>query len=359
MKDHLAPLVSYAPQRVWNAFVQHTGTGVYGSHSWSNLHLAHGVFDWDYFDQIVNQIIANGHTDIFYTFGYTPAWVTGGTLLAEWGNFVAAIVAHSAGRVKVWGLWNEPGGNTTPMADATLASMAAIAYPIINAAGQLLTSPEYHDNASGNLTVFLNGDGGAYFDIMATHLYDVPDPDLSVTSNGMHAIIDSYIALRVAFGLTGKPWWNTEFNELGLSAFGGTEAQNQRDFISQVYPLLWAKGIDRNYWYGWDTAPDYGQLWDGAVGKNVAGVAHDTVRGWLLGKTASAWQRSGSAQWVDLVGPSGYVGRIVWQFKGTSTYTIPAGAWTRKSLVDGSTAVIAGGTTSITIGQTAILIDNQ
>lgn len=359
--DTPVPAVQFSFQRIWDSYIQSPTTLLYKGASWADSHTAAGTFEWSYFDGIMALVAARGKAPIIYTFGYKPSWVTeGANFNTQFAAFVDAILVRAAGRIKVWGLWNEPNttGGPNERDAASLYAMAQIAYPKIKAAvpGAVILSPEYQGNGVGELTSFLALGGGNYFDVLGLHLYTQSDPDALASAGGTQAIITGHKAALATYGLSSKAIWNTEFSEHGYSSFGGTSAENERDYLSQNLPLHWASGIDRDGWYASDSDTT-GRLQTGST-KNVAGAAWDVVRGWMVGKVLGAPVTSGKTIYIPVTGQNGYVGRIVWNYKADATYTVAAGAFTRLTMADGNQYAIGGTETIIPIGNTAVLIDN-
>ena len=132
------PSVPLGTIRLWN-----TGT------NWNDLEPSRDTYDWSNLDHYIG--LAQSHdVDLLYTFGGTAQWAASGassqckyntgscyppTNIQDWDNFVTAVVAHSAGRIKYWEIWNE--ANLPPYWTGdipTLIVMAQHAYKIIKTA---------------------------------------------------------------------------------------------------------------------------------------------------------------------------------------------------------------------------------
>lgn len=351
--------VSYSGRRSWDGYALSADTGTVKGLSWTGNNPSDGVYHWDNFDKYRADLISEGREGV-YTFGNKPAWVSDEP--TSFGTYVTAIVARAAGQgFRIWELWNEPNAGVNARTGAQIAALAAIAYPIIKAAdpGATVLSPAPNGNGSGWFSDFLAAGGNAHFDVVALHLYCDPGPGVAAASGGLNATINSYKALLATNGIQ-KPVWCTEFSEHGYWFTGDdiTRPEDERDYIGQMLPYLWGHGIARVYWYAWDGGEVTGTLWTGVgSNRNVAGVAWDEMRGWLRGA-----RRIGSVGFNGDVGSlrlirSGYEARIVWHYKGSSDFTIPAGTYTRYRDLAGNVTAIDGATTTVPITNSAILIE--
>jgi hypothetical protein len=356
------PSVRFTGLRLWDSWGYNPIDRAYVGISWTNLHTGPGQYNWALFDSLVDKVATQGHKG-FYTFGYAPPWLTGGNTrppttpeqLARWEEFVAAVVERAAGRIKIWGMWNEPNGSTfysgTP---AQLAEMAKRAYPIIKRIDPtaIITTPEVQGNGSGWLAEYFKAGGGAYADVVAFHQYGYPDWR-AATSGGALQAIAAYKAARDQAGLSRLPLWNTEFSSHTWAD------SSDKDFIGKAYPLYWAAGVDRNYWYQWENNQGYGRLWEeGQV--NAAGIAFEQVRRWLTGAVMSGPVTvSGSVYSVDISRPDGYQGKIVWHDHGNSNFPVHAGKYVRSRNLGGGSQSIAANSTSVPISNSAILLETK
>ena len=351
-RDNPAPTINYAGLRTWDNWAYSDDIADYGFLNWSTIHVAGGVFHWDVFDKRRADLISQGKVGV-YTFGGVPGWVADQS--AAFSSFVTAIVARAAGQgFRIWELWNEPNAGANAISAATAAAFAAIAYPIIKAADPdaVVLSPAPQGNGAGWFGDFLEAGGAAHYDVTALHLYCDTDPDALAAAGGLRAIMANYAAI-----LPDKPIWCSEFSEHGYWFDDLTPANNERDYIGQMLPQLWALGVDRAYWYAWD-GDVTGRLWTGAgSNRNVAGDAWNEVRSWMLGA-----RRTSHIEWSGDVGVlnisrTGYSAKIAWHYKGTSDLTIPAGVYTRYRDLAGNVTAIGGAATTAPLTNSAIIIE--
>jgi hypothetical protein len=118
--------------------------------SWNDLEPSKGVYSWSILDGYL--ALAQKHNvDALYTFGQTAEWAASGSSsqcvygpgscfpplnIQDWDDFVTAVVAHSAGKIKYWVIWNETNYTRFWMGNLpTLVTMAQHAYKIIQWSG--------------------------------------------------------------------------------------------------------------------------------------------------------------------------------------------------------------------------------
>ena len=82
--------------------------------NWWMMAPARGVYDWARTDAVVDEARARG-LHLYATLAYTPGWANGGqgpntppVDPQDWYAFVFTTVSRYRGRVRHWGLWNEP-----------------------------------------------------------------------------------------------------------------------------------------------------------------------------------------------------------------------------------------------------------
>jgi len=244
--------------------------------TWAEVHTADGVFDFTLMDIIVNFAVANG-MEIIYTMGQAPIWATGGTQQQNWNpynsrppldnrywtDYVTAVATRYLGKIKNYEIWNEP--NWTGFWTGTTAQMVTLtqlAYGCVKAVDPtaLVLSPAY-DTAAGisAFDAFLAAGGGAYFDVVACHLYTTGGPP-----ENMIPIAQQYRATAYKYGLSAKPIWCTEVGWLSATSAdtglplgvvrGSDNVRGCTDIMSnkqsaayamRMYMACWVAGLDR------------------------------------------------------------------------------------------------------------------
>lgn len=328
--------------------------------SWASLHRAPNTFAWESLDALVEKAGRRG-VEIVYTFGYVPPWassqpagacetVTPGTCyppdLSAWRDFVNAIVARYGDRIRYWELWNEPNAkNFWSGHPEDLAAMAEIAYPIIKAAGGTVLSPAPQGmNSDRWLQQYFRAGGHRYTDVVSFHGYLHGPPELIVT------LTRKIAAITQEYGLGNKPLWDTE-HSWGNSTwpFGDTQ-ENQSVWLARFILLSAASGIDRSFWYMWDSA-EWGTLFDRKRRVCLKPArAYREIHSWLVG-TTPACSVSGGIYRCTLLGGSG--GVVMWRDAGASQTRVDPHLRSARNLWGEEVPVING---EIELGQSPILL---
>jgi polysaccharide biosynthesis protein PslG len=356
------PAVSFGTLRTWDQW-----PGV----AWANINTARGVYNWTQLDIVVNAAVGHG-ADIVYTFGYTPLWAAASsaappTNMQDWKDFVAAITARYAGRIKYWELWNEP--NVPSFWSGTTAQMVAMAqaaYPIIKAAGGTVLSPSPQDwNGDAWLNGYLAAGGGAYADILAFHSYfwDRAPEDVIAFANKMKAVANNH-------GLGAKPFWDTEHSwGEWWWLFGGPSSADhdkQSAYLARKLVLSFSHGvIERSFWYLFDSyqgQAQWGALFD-ATSKTLLkpGVAYREVHAWMVGATMEPCVLSVSIYQCRLTRADGYSALIVWAASANPSFTVPFTVpvkYVRYKTLDAKAVNISSGAV-LTLGMKPILLEAQ
>jgi polysaccharide biosynthesis protein PslG len=348
------PSVQFGSIRLWD-----TGT------TWNDLEPTKNVYDWTTLDQYL-ALAETNHDDVLYTFGGTAQWAAAGTgsqcvyntgscyppaNIQDWDQFVSAVVAHSAGKIKYWEIWNEanlPGfysGDT-----ATLVLLAQHAYQIIKAANPnyVVLCPSSSGAAllvEAYLNTYFAAGGAAYTDAVAFHGYvgSIPEGIL---------YLETKIQLAMAAnGLAGKPLWDTE-GGWGLDTTL-TNPDLGPGYMAKEYLLQASSGVARAYWYEWNS-PTWGTLWTTTGGIQPSGVAYGELYKWIEGATMnnSCVMATNSTWTCTLTRPGGYQALAVWNQATTMSYT-PASEYKFYNDLAGNTHPITG---AVTIGYTPILL---
>jgi hypothetical protein len=237
--------------------------------AWGSIHTGPSTCEWGHFDAVLDLLATKGiaGANTMYTFGYTPTWsnTVGNTALppddlAVWEEFVWEIVSRAAGRIKIWGLWNEP--NAWPQGDGVywkttaeaLAELGFRAYSIIKKVDPtaIVVSPEGQGNCGGWMGDYWAAGGADCCDVVGVHYYDVAN---------FQAFHDSVKANMALYGVS-KPIWHTEF---GFET--GADVSNTA-YLTKQYVLSAANGMKRVIWYSPDDSA-FGTMWTEAGGLNV------------------------------------------------------------------------------------------
>ncbi len=306
------PVVPFSAIRLWDSDV-----------AWSQLNPAPGEYDWRLLNIWMNHAEQNGQ-DLTYCFGRVPAWISSdptdrfcanepgscdpprdlnpdgtGTNQA-WKDFVTAIAAHAAGRIRYWELWNEypnpkrwhfpTGGNGT----ATVQQLVRMG----NDARQIIKSIDPNAvivSQSGSLRFnndcprwqqFFQAGGGSYSDVIAFHGYVQPNGKNAPIPETFAGLVQGYTGggdipypcnpkgggfygILQSFNLT-QPVWNTE-GSWAANIAGLHDADERAGFLVRFHALNLSTTeqisnqtfgpVQRFHWYEWDNTL-VGALWE-------------------------------------------------------------------------------------------------
>jgi polysaccharide biosynthesis protein PslG len=377
------PTISFGAMRLWATQTQ-----------WSALNPSEGTYNWTQLNNWFNIAAQNGKADLIYTFGSVPQWASSKpndqTCVSQvtaagscdapydvnadgsgadklWQDYVTALVAQSAGRIKYWELWNEPDcawewNGTIPQ----MVRMAKDAYTIIKAAdpSAMVTTPSSVNAGSGHsidiwLPAYLAAGGGNYADIVAFHGYI--NPALGQEPEAITRTVDQ-VTSSLTGALTTKPIWNTEGGWTQNSNL--PNANMEAAFVARVYILQWFKGVQRFYWFQYGNTST-GTFWTSA-GTNTAGIAYGEVYDWLVGANLNGPCSAAGTVWTcPFTKPGGVQALAVWDASktcsgnncATSSY-VPNTAYTKYTNLAGNVTSFAPGAT-IQIGAEPILLQNK
>lgn len=223
--------------------------------NWFQFEPAPDTYDWSVPDRFVDAAAARG-LQVYVTIGYTPTWaatvpcddgspnpddhcLTRPPDPAQWEEFVRLSVQRYGGRVKAWGIWNEPNlsqfwsGTREEWVAGILRPAAAVVHA--ECADCLVVGPELanlrepHWDADNGVCLFgecsFNGwdyslrailtDAGDVLDVVSHHKYE--DPAEAWWREAIAG--ESILTVQVLHGIQeitddlapGKPVWITEF----------------------------------------------------------------------------------------------------------------------------------------------------
>jgi hypothetical protein len=352
------PSVSFGTFRMWDE-----GT------RWSQIETSRGTYNWSKPDKVVNLVRGKGK-DLIYTFGGTPTWAsslpTQGCLygngscaaphsLSDLSTFAKALATRYKGKIKYYELWNEP--NDTQFYKGSMPSMLAMAQTIHDAIksvdpSAVILSPCATWSSAGSPTIwmnsFLNGGGGAHFDIASYHAYS--------GSNAPEFIVGSVQGMRntlTSHGYGSKQIFITE-GGWGQNKYATTE-DLRANFVARYLVLAWAKGVSKMVWYAYDSS-SWGTLYTSGGGVRPAGTAYNQVYKWLTGATMHGCSEDSNGTWdCTLTRAGGYSAQIIWNAGKTTGYTVNS-TLPRKHTLSG---VLSSTGSYVTVGPKPILVDNK
>ncbi len=328
---------------------------------WFNLNPARGTYEWSQLDRLLDQALLNG-TDVTFTFGGVPEWATAAcgnqvwdasgrygcsnppNNFQDWDDFVTAIVTHAAGRIKYWGMWNEPENTTYWTGDtATMVTLARRAHLIIKAldpkaiivspapSSEVCTRGTYTGPACW-LNDYFSAGGKAYTDIVAFHAWPsaggAPEEILGTVSS-LRGLMDSY-------GLGGQPIWDSQSSDCGIPV------SDRPAYVARFLLMHMSATISRHYWYAWDNT-SCGELWHQTSGLNPSGIAYWEIYRWTVGSTlVNGCTADTQGNYIcEFRRDNGSRALVLWNPAGVVNYVIPAG-FTKIRDLSGTTTPLAG-----------------
>lgn len=264
------PGVRFGSWRLWDAYV-----------NWEQLENKKGKWDFSRLDRYVAMAELN-HIDILLPLSNTPQWAAARpndrsgykpgnssepANMEDWRRYVRTIGERYKGRIRHYQVWNEPNIKLfytgTPAKLVELTCEASKILKEIDSRNQVVSagsSPGGKDH-SGYLNTFLALGGKDCIDIVGHHFY-VP---LS-SPEAMVPLIREVRDVMEKNGIGHKSLWNTETGwwiENGdgtpdhqMVARGGWKKiplAKAGDLIERAFILARAEGVDRFFWYSWDS----------------------------------------------------------------------------------------------------------
>jgi hypothetical protein len=342
----------------------------YGT-EWRYLEPARGTWRFEYLDRYVRQA-EERKIDLLLTLGQTPVWASARPAeqaankgignaaepadMKDWVDYVRTVASRYKGRIKAYEIWNEPAftetdqrawwksgragyfsGSARTMVDLTKAA-AKVIHDVDPTA--LVVSPSMSGHYQGlrRLEAFLDAGGGEYVDVIGFHFYTVD----SAMPEALPSLVARVRDVMVRRGLGAKPIWNTESGLMIQSPGQVVQAlePNGHGVLSVVmndevaagmlarYLVLGLNaGLDRYYWFAWDSG-SMGMLTSTKPRVvNKAGIAFATIRRWLVGAIFEGCQESGSGIWhCQLRDPhSGHRAELAWSSTGPHSVQVSMG----------------------------------
>jgi hypothetical protein len=341
---------------------------------WPYVETSKGNYNWSRLDPYVAKANAKG-VSLVYTSAFVPPWAASDpsscfsywydttvctssvTNIADWQDFVTALVTRYKGRIQIYELWNEP--SCTCTFSGTVAQLVALTnaeHNIIRSIdpAALIIGPTPQGYESAYLASYFAAGGTT--DIDAVTMHSSPNPDNDVAEFMMGSVTTGIQSVMKQYGLSSKPLWNTE-NDWGSDTY--LTADDQVAFVARDLLLNWNVGVTRDYWYAWDNT-DLGTLWSPSTGIGAAGIAYEQVESWMKGSTMSPCSLNGSANIYDalytcnLTLSTGNKAQAVWNTSGNTTYAAPS-QFTQYLTLAGNAYSIPSNH-EVTVGQQPILL---
>lgn len=415
--------VPYGGLRLWD-----TGTG-WAEINTSSTDFQNGTFDWTNLDAFVSAKPAN--VDLLYNLARTPTWASSGPSDSncdyasigggpgqchppvdlnsdgsgtdqDWINWVTAVATRYKGQIKYYEIWNEwniqlfwvgtpaqlvrmeqdarcvvggPPTGKTCNPNSTFPSP-----PGIDPSAQIITPSPVGaatdlNSVASNLTTYFGttvggNAGGTFADIIGFHGYvgTTSSSGMCPQPENVNTVVDDMASVvNGTAGEAGKPWFDTEGGWSQAPAEDFTDPDRQAAFLPRYYLLQASLGVDRAYWYRWDSGQTYGgSLWTSSGGPTPAATAYGEVSKWIVGATltnACAPVSGGSSVWTCGFSRGSYKALAVWDAGqdclngscATTPFNIPSGGYTMMRDVAGNETTLSGSSTPI--GAKPILLE--
>jgi hypothetical protein len=330
------PSVPFASWRLWDAYV-----------AWPWLEPSRGEWQWDVADRLV-RLAGEHHVDLVLPLGLSPTWASARpeepsaygrpgfaaepAQLDDWRRYVETVASRYVGRVQFYEIWNEPNlpGFYTGD-DAQMLRLCREAYAIIKRVdprAQVVSPSATTAAGVGWLERFLSSGGAGCFDVVGFHFYVTPDAPEAIVP-----LVARVQDVLRAHGIAERPLWNTESGWYMARARlvagvkdspGALSDSAAAATVARALVLARAAGVERFYWYAWDSE-DMG-LADLDGQARAAGRSLAEVERWLIGADLESCRRTAGGTWTCGVIRNGRRQWVVWNPSGPAELSNPP-AW--------------------------------
>jgi hypothetical protein len=349
--------------------------------TWFLLEPEKGKWNFQKLDRDV-ELAEKNRVEVLLTLGMTPKWASSRPTeksaygdgyaaepanLEDWRNYIRTVAKRYKGRIHCYEIWNEPNLNIFFTGDmAKMVELTRIANEELKKVDPTIqvVSPGIGDIGKRMqwLDDFLRLGGGAYVDVIGYHFYvprAKPESMLELARDA-HQVMKKY-------NLDNKPLWNTEAGWLIANEDGTPENPayktwikldrlNAGAFIARAHILAWAAGIERYYWYSWES--ELVEPTSHLLKLNPVNAYARTIK-WLQGSTIKGCNKSGFIWNCALSDPKGQNAWLVWTEEENSvSWNIPID-WqvTESESLDGKKYVVdIFHQASVSINQSPLLL---
>lgn len=271
--------------------------------TWNTIEAEDDVFDFSSYDAVIDAY-NDADMKVLGLLTYSATWSSTDSSDGyefyppqedEWREYVRTVVAHYAGEITYWEIWNEPNdnhfwrGTDEEYADILLAAYEEI--KTVNPKAKVVMGGSAGADSAFFRTICSALDGEIAFDIVGVHQYRENGGSVTYSPEAMENGMDSLLAQlwgfrRAVTDCTGKNTaiWITEFgwptNETGAT---GVSEKRQRNYMMRyVTQALTVPGVKKAFVYEWKDSGDeatnhedhFGVVnRDGEHKKAVAGLA--------------------------------------------------------------------------------------
>ena len=257
------PATAMSLTRLWD-------TGV----TWRDIEKTAGIYDFSELDQQIRTAQAHGIGEVIYAAGKVPPFYGGGgngaappSGTTQFRAFVTALASHVRSAfpdlVVDFEQWNEP--NLTTYFTGTAAQLVALnraAYAVLHPMGIRVLSPSGSGGtAIGNFILsYLTACAGDFpFDVFAYHAY-LGDGQRTPNA-GLAKLLEDIKVKKQSFGIASMPTWFTEGSWGPATAYTpALSAAEQATYLTTMYAMDAAAGVQVFVWYAWNNTHGYGVL---------------------------------------------------------------------------------------------------
>jgi polysaccharide biosynthesis protein PslG len=221
---------------------------------WNQIQPSPEKWQWSAMDALLN-CAASNHLNVSGLFLYNAKWAnTNGSRfptnnLAAWSTYVSNVVAHAAGRVRYWEVWNEPENFSPGGSAGDYAMIVSNAYSWAKAAdpnaqigiGVATVDILYLERA-------LAAGAADHFDYICVHPYEV----LGTVASGQEALFMNIVpTIRKMLAVKNPakqqaPVW---FTEIGEALGKQVDSSRQAADLVKAYTMGIAQGVAHLEWF--------------------------------------------------------------------------------------------------------------
>ncbi|TMQ07218.1 MAG: hypothetical protein E6J90_43915 [Deltaproteobacteria bacterium] len=359
------PSVPFASWRLWDAYAV-----------WPWLEDSRGHWQWQTLDRLI-QLAEQHQIEVVLPLGLSPTWASARPAepsaygrpgfaaepadLDDWRHYVESVASRYTGRVHVYEIWNEPNLARFYSGDvAHMLQLCRTAYAIIkrvDPAARVVSPSATGSDGVRWLDRFLAAGGADCFDVVGFHLYVWPEAPEAIVP--LVAKVQEVLLRR---GVADRPLWNTETGWYIAHArpaspghAGALSESEAAATVARALVLARAAGVERFYWYSWDSE-DMG-LVDHDLARPAA-VALAEVEHWLIGAVLDGCRRSSDGTWTCRLHRGDRAQWIAWHPAGPRALNNPA-RWsiTQRRDLRGAVVPVHRGAQTIEIGPAPQLLE--
>ncbi len=262
----------YTTYKEWKDYLGLTGAKkVRLQAGWAKCEKEKGVYDFEWLDEIIDDVIAQGVEPWLQTSYGNPIYEGGGQIflsggfptseeaLRAWDNWVIALAKRYEGRVKVWEIWNESDLNAKNTADAysklfvRTAEIIRGEIPDATIYALSLAGPGKVSYVKSFLDYLKNYDKLHLVDEITVHGYSYRPEDIYGSYYNLNRLIDSYSEdILLSQGELGCPSENQP--QYALRNYDWTEMSQSKWLLRKLlgdlghdFHSLYFTIIDMNY----------------------------------------------------------------------------------------------------------------